>query len=280
MVEDDPEVAGLAKDRGVVMMALIGPQAPASGAGRMAAIGTADEFAVEQAVMDACAEAGESGARRLYLLVDSPGGSLASSFKIANAIREAFDDITVFVPHAAASGGTLIALAGNRIVMGIMSQLGPLDVQIARPGGGRASINSYLRAKRKMDAYFSGRPAEEAPYTMRRMAESLDPVTIEELYGIRRSGLMYVRNILGNSGYNKGEVDKISYALVFTMPTHQFVVTRSLAMDIGLHVEGHGERQEEWAVMRRWLYKYMSMESDAHFARYCLPLRGVPTGAP
>ena len=51
---------------------------------------------------------------------------------IANALccREA--PTTVFVPHYAMSGGTLIALAANQIVMDPNAVLGPVDPQIGR----------------------------------------------------------------------------------------------------------------------------------------------------
>lgn len=59
---------------------------------------------------------------------------LSSAYKTAITIRDAFNDITVFVSHYALSGGTLLALAGNRIKMGIMSQLSGLDVQTQYKG--------------------------------------------------------------------------------------------------------------------------------------------------
>ena len=84
-----------------------------------------------------------SNNRKLYLLVNSHGGSVSSSFKIAMAIRRFFDDITVFVPHVATSGGTILALAGNRIRMGMMSRLSPVDVQIVYQGK-QISVNSLI----------------------------------------------------------------------------------------------------------------------------------------
>ena len=84
------------------------------------------------------------GIKHAYLLVNSPGGTMISAYKIARAIRSTFDRITAFVPHAAASGGTLLALAGNEIVMGPMSYLTPLDVQI-RYKGGFISATTFMK---------------------------------------------------------------------------------------------------------------------------------------
>lgn len=57
----------------------------------------------------------------MFLLIDSPGGRVDSSYKVALAIREFFKDIIVFIPRVAASGGTLVALVGNKIVMSDMA---------------------------------------------------------------------------------------------------------------------------------------------------------------
>jgi len=80
----------------------------------------------------------KTDAKKLLLLVNSSGGLVQSSYKIARALRKAFSEIIVFVPHIAASGGTLLALTGNQIVMGVMSQLSPLDPQ-ATVGDGAIS---------------------------------------------------------------------------------------------------------------------------------------------
>ncbi len=68
---------------------------------------------------------------------------MQSSYKIAHALRKTFNKIIVFVRHIAASGGTLLALTGNKIVMGMMSQLSPLDPQ-AESEEGAISANSVL----------------------------------------------------------------------------------------------------------------------------------------
>ncbi len=88
-----------------------------------ATISIGDEFGIEEALNQIKRSTSKAKTKKAYLLINSPGGLESSSFKIAQAIRDTFEDITVFVPHIAASGGTLLALTGNRIRMGIMSQL-------------------------------------------------------------------------------------------------------------------------------------------------------------
>jgi len=63
-------------------------------------------------------------------IVHTPGGILFSAYQIARALKEHKGKVTVFVPHYAMSGGTLIALAADRIVMDKDAILGPVDPQL------------------------------------------------------------------------------------------------------------------------------------------------------
>ncbi len=66
----------------------------------------------------------------LDLLVHSPGGRVSATESLIHYIREIFDDdIRVFIPQLAMSGGTLLALMGKEIWMGKHSNLGPIDPQ-------------------------------------------------------------------------------------------------------------------------------------------------------
>src|ERR1700732_738754 len=66
----------------------------------------------------------------LDLVLHTPGGLVLAALQIAKAVREHKGKVTVFVPHYAMSGGTLIALAADEIVMCDHSVLGPIDPQL------------------------------------------------------------------------------------------------------------------------------------------------------
>ena len=66
----------------------------------------------------------------LDLLIHSPGGYISATESLIYYIREMFgDDIRVFVPQLAMSGGTILSLIGKEIWMGKHSNLGPIDPQ-------------------------------------------------------------------------------------------------------------------------------------------------------
>jgi ClpP class serine protease len=63
-------------------------------------------------------------------LIHTPGGLVLASEQIALALRAHRAKVTVFVPHYAMSGGTLVALASDEIVMDPNAVLGPVDPQL------------------------------------------------------------------------------------------------------------------------------------------------------
>lgn len=66
----------------------------------------------------------------LEFILHTPGGLVLPAVQIARAIKAHPGRKTVFVPHYAMSGGTLIALAADEIVLSDHAVLGPIDPQI------------------------------------------------------------------------------------------------------------------------------------------------------
>lgn len=79
------------------------------------------------------------------LVLHTPGGLVLASLQIARAIKAHKAKVTVFVPHYAMSGGTLIALAADEIVMDSHAVLGPVDPQLGEYPA--ASLVKAVRAK-------------------------------------------------------------------------------------------------------------------------------------
>ncbi|NTW60178.1 MAG: hypothetical protein HGA43_13555 [Nitrospirae bacterium] len=145
------------------------------------------------------------------LVLHTPGGLVLASYQIAHAIKYRPGKVTVHVPHFAMSGGTLIALAADEIVMGDHAMLGPVDPQIGEYPA--ASLVKLVQAKpiadiddrtwiladmgkKAMDQlrehlqellaeHFSPERAEELARTMTEGRWTHDfPITFEEAQGL------------------------------------------------------------------------------------------------
>lgn len=64
------------------------------------------------------------------ILLHTPGGLVLASEQIALALKRHPAKVTVFIPHYAMSGGTMIALAADEIVMDPNAVVGPVDPQL------------------------------------------------------------------------------------------------------------------------------------------------------
>ena len=65
-------------------------------------------------------------------VVHTPGGMVLAAVQISRALKKHKADVRVLVPHYAMSGGTLIALAADQIVMNRHAVLGPVDPQLGQ----------------------------------------------------------------------------------------------------------------------------------------------------
>jgi len=79
------------------------------------------------------------------LVIHTPGGLVLAALQIARAIARHQGKVRVIVPHYAMSGGTLIALAADEIIMSPHAVLGPVDPQLGQQAA--ASILKVVEQK-------------------------------------------------------------------------------------------------------------------------------------
>ena len=97
------------------------------------------------------------------IVLHTPGGLVLAAEQIAFALKRHSGRVTVFVPHYAMSGGTLIALAADAIVMDANAVLGPVDPQLGNQQGsfaaasiiGRVNVPSIMWSHRLRPGTFS-----------------------------------------------------------------------------------------------------------------------------
>jgi ClpP class serine protease len=68
--------------------------------------------------------------RPIEIILHTPGGMVLAAQQIASALADHDGRVTAVVPHYAMSGGTLIALSADEIVIDAHSALGPVDPQL------------------------------------------------------------------------------------------------------------------------------------------------------
>src|ERR1700726_1689931 len=149
----------------------------------------------------------------LDLVLHTPGGLVLAALQIAKAVRDHKARVTVFVPHYAMSGGTLIALAADEIVMCRHSVLGPIDPQLEQ-----SPAASLLRV------------VEQKP-----VAEIDDRTLI--LADIGRKAIAQVRKAASGllaRHLSATDADKLAEKLSAGTWTHDYPITAEEAKSLGL----------------------------------------------
>ncbi|NPU88489.1 MAG: hypothetical protein HPY87_00915 [Fervidobacterium sp.] len=147
-------------------------------------------------------------------IIHTPGGLVLAAEQIANALRKHKGKVTVFVPHYAMSGGTLIALAADEIVMDDNAVLGPVDPQLGQYPA--ASILSVVEKKNINDIDDQTLIlADIAQKAMKQMKE-------------------YVTELLKEKYPDKAE--KIAEDLVSGKWTHDYPITVEKARELGIKI--------------------------------------------
>jgi len=150
------------------------------------------------------------------LIVHTPGGLVLAAEQIARALSRHPAQVTVMVPHYAMSGGTLIALAADRILMAPSAVLGPVDPQV-----GQFPAASILAAVEAKDV------------------NELDDQTLilaDLARKARRQVHELVHELLTGNGVPEDRAQELATTLSEGRWTHDFPITAELAAELGLNV--------------------------------------------
>jgi ClpP class serine protease len=151
----------------------------------------------------------------LDVVLHTPGGMVLAAYQIAHAIRLHKGKVTVFVPHYAMSGGTLIALAADEIMLEEHAVLGPIDPQLGEYPA--ASLVSLAEKKPISDiddkSWLLADMGKKAIAQIREQAKSL----LVKKYGTEKA-------------------EELAKTLTEGRWTHDYPITFEEAMKLGLHV--------------------------------------------
>ncbi len=149
------------------------------------------------------------------LIVHTPGGIALAATQVAFALKDHKGKTTVMVPHYAMSGGTLIALAADEILMDPHAVLGPVDPQIGTEKGAYSASSMLKVVERKKTDEIDDETlylAEEAGKAVGQMKDT-------------------VRKLIGDK-YPPERVDKIIEDLVTGKYTHDFPITAEVVCEM------------------------------------------------
>jgi len=149
------------------------------------------------------------------IILHTPGGLVLAAEQIAYALSKRDSKVTVFVPHYAMSGGTMLAMAADEIIMDRNAVLGPVDPQVGQFPA--ASILNVLKAKK---------------------ADKIDDETMI-LADISRKAIQQVKETIRRIAcchYTPEQAEKLADELASGRWTHDYPITIDEARQLGLLV--------------------------------------------
>lgn len=154
------------------------------------------------------------------LILHTPGGLVLATEQIARALVRHRAQVTVFVPHYAMSGGTMLALAADQIIMDENAVLGPVDPQLGTTAA--ASVLQVLKDK----------PMSEIDDQTLIMAD----LSRKAINQVQR----FVRTLLEDNFPQQKiapeKIDGIIDALTTGKVTHDYPITVEEATELGLPI--------------------------------------------
>jgi ClpP class serine protease len=151
------------------------------------------------------------------LIVHTPGGLVLAAEQIARALQSHPAPVTVMVPHYAMSGGTMIALGADQILMAPSAVLGPVDPQI----GQQPAASIIAAVERKTDI---------------NKVDDQTLILADVSKKAREQVRTFVFELLVGNGTPEDQADKLAGTLSEGRWTHDFPITAQAAIELGLKV--------------------------------------------
>lgn len=236
-------------------------------------ISTNDVYRLEEAL-------GEHNRKvtRALLLLHSPGGNLSSSYNIARFLRKKFDFLHVFVPYEAASGATLMSLAANKITLGELGYVTPIDPQV-RYKGEWVSSYGIVEKVNDLEKRFKKLAPEEIPVPWRQMTEQLDMVHYREMETLVWEAQFYAMKLLRSAGYSRELQVDIALQLARNTYSHGHCFDTDACREMGLNIDDTPEAIKHLSKMKALIHLANEKETDvtAHYIDVILPEIGAVT---
>ncbi len=185
----------------------------------------------------------------LALFVYTPGGDTIAGWGLVNLLRQYCKKLKVLIPFRSLSCGTLISLGADEIVMGKHGLLSPIDPSVASPFNPTApgpqpgqlsllpvsveDMIGFLDLARKE---LSIKDESSLVQILKILSDKVHPLALGAVYRAREQNSTLAKRLLSIHTQDETKVNKIVKLLTQELPTHNYLIGRSEAQDIGLNI--------------------------------------------
>jgi len=188
------------------------------------------------------------------LMMNSPGGDANAAEKLLMMCRQRFtDEFDVIVPDYAKSAATMIALGSDRIMMGYLAELGPIDPQLQTspiPGGEVIPARSFIdgldmiRKKVKVD----GDPVQMYLPMLSQIRPEVLAICQRAIDDARMFAEKWLKNCMLREDHKQAEAVAEMLSTGAAYKSHGKVIDFSEAQNVlKLNVEKIDEKSDLWS---------------------------------
>jgi hypothetical protein len=185
---------------------------------------------------------------KISLFLYTRGGDTAAAWNIVNLLRQYGDDLQVVVPHKAHSGGTLISIGANSIIMTKQATLGPIDPSINTALNpqipGAMPQNTFPVSVEAVKGYMAFAKEElgikddiALSNIMMKLSDTVHPLVLGQVYRTRAQIKMLAEKLLKNQISDADKIKNIISFLCSDSGSHDYTINRREAKKtLGLNV--------------------------------------------
>ena len=202
----------------------------------------------------------------LHLLLDTPGGDGETAVRLVRSAQARCRELTVMVPNAAKSAGTLFVMGAHHVVLGPTSDLGPVDPQFQDPRGpGFYAAKDLIAAVEAAEESIRRNP-DSYPLHASLLADFTGVMVQQARSALARTNDLVKEALRSNPDRSPKDVEQLAERLQKTLVEvpreHSAVFGVGDAEATGLPILAADPHGEQWQTIWRLWAKYYALDAS------------------
>jgi len=186
--------------------------------------------------------------KKISLFLYTRGGDMITPIRLIKLIRSYTDEIEMLIPYRAHSAGTLISIGADKIVMGRLGELSPVDPSTGHPFNPKNPLNTKQKMEisvEDLNSYFllakekAGVKDEQMVNVFEDLTAKIHPLSLGNAYRATRMAKQITEKLLlmhFDKTQDKEKIEKITKEITGDICIHGYPITRDEADSLGLNM--------------------------------------------
>jgi len=185
---------------------------------------------------------------KISLFLYTRGGDMITPIRLIKLMRSYADEIEMIIPYRAHSAGTLISIGADKIVMGRLGELSPVDPSTGHPFNPENPLNQKQKMEisvEDLNSYFllakekAGVKDEQMVNVFEDLTAKIHPLSLGNAYRATRMAKQITEKLLlmhFDKTNDKEKIESIVKEITGDICIHGYPITRDEADSLGLNM--------------------------------------------